>query len=202
MGQNEPHFAFSSIRINSSSHKLKQPPRSAQERLTTTALVNLQDILRSKVSLPTPFHDFYSTIATMAKLVQWSMLLASMSEEQQRVAGKMAGSTMELADLPRQLSLSTFLSPVGGEVYPGLVRTALILNGQHLHSTHLILLALNEECRGLGQGAFYHVPLRSKGHESHPCDIIYLPDKWSKKDKISWDAASWVARLEMCRIGK
>jgi hypothetical protein len=130
------------------------------------------------------------------------MLLASMSGEQQRVAGKMAGSTMELVDLPRQLSLSTFLSPVGGEVYLGLVRTVLTLDGKLLDSTHLILLALNEECRGLGQGAFYHLPLRSKKHESHPCDIIYLPDKWSKKDNISWDVASWVARLEMCKIGK
>lgn len=94
---------------------------------------------------------------------------------------------MELVDLPRQLSLSTFLSPVGGEPYTALVRTVWILDGKRLDSTHLILLVLNEECRGSGQGAVYHLPLRSKGHESHPCDIIYLPDEWSKKDKTSWD---------------
>ena len=104
---------------------------------------------------------------------------------------------MELLEFPRQLSLSTYLSPA-----PMVSDTTVFtIGGKSLHSIYLVLLALNEDCRETGQGAFYHLPLRGDGHEAHPCDLIYLPDYWNSHDKKSWDKASWTERLEIYMMG-
>jgi hypothetical protein len=107
-------------------------------------------------------------------------------------------TTMELSEFPRQLSLSTYLSPVPMVSHA----TIFIIGGKPLDSAYLVLLALNEECRETGQGAFYLVPLRGDEHEAHPCDLVYLLDDWNSHDKKSWDKASWTERLEMCTMGK
>lgn len=113
-----------------------------------------------------------------------------------------ATTTMDLANIPRELSLSSFLSPSGLELDTGEVPTVLTLRGKSLDTTHLVLLALNEECRCTGRGAFYHLPLRTEQSEAHPCDLIYLPDGWNAYDMSSWDKASWAERLEMCTISR
>lgn len=108
--------------------------------------------------------------------------------------------TVDLDELPNDTSLSAFLSPAGGAHFDK-ENFLLTSNSKTLDSTHLVLLALNEECRTIGRGAFYHLPLRSEEHEARPCDVIYLPDIWSTHDTSSWDRASWTERLEMCKIG-
>lgn len=109
--------------------------------------------------------------------------------------------TMDLVELPREMSLSTFLSPAGGDINFDKIELVLMAGVKQLDSCHLILLALNEECRSIGRGAFYHLALRGEEHGAHPCDLIYLPDNWSRRDTTSWDDSTWVERLEMCKIG-
>jgi hypothetical protein len=92
---------------------------------------------------------------------------------------------VDLVDLPKDTSLSTFLSPAGGGTYFDEVDLTLTNNNKQLDSVHLILMALNEECYKIGRGAFYHLPLRSDEPEAHPCDVVYLPDPWSKHDTLS-----------------
>lgn len=115
---------------------------------------------------------------------------------------KESARTLELAEVPKQLSLSYFLSPSSMEANIDNMPTVLTLEGKQLDSTHLVLLALNEECRNTGRGAFYHLPLRSDGHEAHACDLIYLPDGWNDHDTHSWDNANWAHRLKMCTMSE
>ena len=113
-------------------------------------------------------------------------------------------ATIELIDLPPELSLSAFLSPADGDdnfIFDK-DETVLMASGKQLDSSRLIALALNEECGNIGRGAFYHLPLRSKGHEAHPCDLIYLPETWSTLDTALWDQSTWVDRLELCKTSQ
>ena len=110
-------------------------------------------------------------------------------------------TSVELADFPRSHSLSTFLSPAAWMI--GYASPAVLtLGGRQLDSIHLVLLALNEECRAIKQGAFYHLPLRGEGDKGHPTDLIYLPDNWNDHDLNSWDQSSWAERLKMRTMGK
>jgi hypothetical protein len=150
----------------------------------------------------------------MSDTIQWSTQLPLLLGEQPQGTRKIATTKttttttttmtkkMDLVDLPREMSFSTFLSPAGGDFHFDKIELVLMAGGKQLDSSHLILLALNEECRSIGRGAFYHLPVRGEEHEAHPCDLIYLPDNWSRRDTTSWDESTWVERLEMCKIGQ
>jgi hypothetical protein len=65
----------------------------------------------------------------------------------------------------------------------------------------MILLALNEECRMLKRGCFYHLPLRQGIKLAHPADLVFVDENWIDFDVKSWDWQTWEERLESCKAG-
>jgi len=107
--------------------------------------------------------------------------------------------SIELAGLGQRSSLSAILSPY--KECPPLLQQ-ITYKGSPLDSVHLVLLALNEECRGLDRGCFYHLPLRKDRTVNHPCDLIFVDEAWNTKDASVWDDSNWVQRLNMCCAGE
>ena len=88
--------------------------------------------------------------------------------------------------------MSKLLSPAANS------NQALILNNATpLDATHLVCLALNEQCRVSERGHVYHLPLRQDKMEGHPCDAVFIDGTWGKESKARWDKGNWLDRLEM-----
>ncbi|KAI1618729.1 hypothetical protein EDD36DRAFT_40156 [Exophiala viscosa] len=104
--------------------------------------------------------------------------------------------SVSLEQLPTDFSFSLYLSPrdLSISASPFLITN----NDAALPDSHIILLALNEECRILRRGAFYHLPLRSDVTKGHPCDIVFVDETWGDKGNAVWDASNWKQRLDMC----
>ncbi|KAK4938458.1 hypothetical protein LTR10_021086 [Elasticomyces elasticus] len=104
--------------------------------------------------------------------------------------------TITLEWLPSDFSFSRYLSHNALTVSspPFLITN----DGRPLPDSHIILLALNEECRILCRGAFYHLPLRSDVTKGHPCDIVFVDEVWGDKGNAVWDSSDWKERLDMC----
>jgi hypothetical protein len=79
-----------------------------------------------------------------------------------------------------------------------------------VHPTHVIALAMNEECRAFGHGRVFHLPLapsraenvHNGGSVGHPTDLVYVPTPWSDGMKKEWDGGSWEERLRGCYCGE
>ena len=104
---------------------------------------------------------------------------------------------VRLDQLNSEVSFSKFLSPRGTS---GSIR--ITNDGDLLDSVHLINLALNEECRRLRKGCFYHVPLRQDQTKGHPCDLVFVDEDWGPTSIRTWDQTNWKERLEMCNARK
>ena len=107
-----------------------------------------------------------------------------------------ATSTVALDGLPNDFSISRYLSLQALSIssLPFIITN----DGRPLPDSHLILLALNEECRILRRGGFYHLPLRSDITKGHPCDIVFVDEPWGNKGNKKWDSSNWKQRLDMC----
>ena len=99
---------------------------------------------------------------------------------------------IELKDLPSNFSMSKLLSPAADRNQAQIVNDAIALDG-----THLICLALNEQCRTSERGYLYHLPLRQNKLEGHPCDAVFVDGTWSSESKARWDKGDWVDRLNI-----
>ncbi|KIX93592.1 uncharacterized protein Z520_10770 [Fonsecaea multimorphosa CBS 102226] len=101
--------------------------------------------------------------------------------------------TVPLSSLPPEFSFTKYLSPnlVNDRSHP----TIVTLNEKTLDATYLVLLALNEECRGMRRGCFYYLPLRQDVTRGHPCDMVFIDEPWGEKSVKTWDASNWEKRL-------
>lgn len=88
----------------------------------------------------------------------------------------------ELLEINRNTSLSAILDGYEAanaeHTDPGLIT----LDQKVLDPVYLILLGLNEECRVLRRGRFYHLPLRQDLDFNHPCDLAFVADDWNNLD--------------------
>lgn len=104
--------------------------------------------------------------------------------------------SVSLERLPADFSFSRYLSQQALTIASR--PFCITLNNAPLADAHLILLALNEECRILRRGSFYHVPLRSNMTKGHPCDLVFVDERWGDKGNARWDGSDWKQRLDMC----
>ncbi|KAJ9609861.1 hypothetical protein H2200_006190 [Cladophialophora chaetospira] len=101
-----------------------------------------------------------------------------------------------LEDIAPDFSFSEYLSPSPRERKKESL--LILLYDKPLDATHLVLLALNEECRKLKRGCLYHLPLRSDAAKGHPCDMVFVDEPWDENDTTTWDALDWARRFELC----
>lgn len=105
-----------------------------------------------------------------------------------------------LEDIHPIFSFSDYLSPM-----PYLTKNESLRishSDKPLDAVHLSLLALNEECRQLECGCFYHLPLRGDATKGHPSDLVFVDEPWDDIDTKTWDALDWAGRLELCDAGE
>jgi len=81
-------------------------------------------------------------------------------------------------------------------------RSVIVQNNVPLEATHLILLALNEECRKLRRGCFYSLPSRQDLLKGHPCDLVFVDEVWGQKSLDTWDLYNWQERQHLCNAGE
>lgn len=92
--------------------------------------------------------------------------------------------------------MSNLLSPAAkGNQAP------ILNNATRLDATHLVCLALNEQCRVSERGHVYHLPLRQNKMEGHPCDAVFIDGTWSKESTAKWDRDDWLGRLNTSTAG-
>ena len=106
-------------------------------------------------------------------------------------------NTVELSALPVTFSVSTHLSPASYTEF------SLIMNGgKPLHSTHLVCLALNLQCRIKREGCLSHLPLLEHKNQGHPADLIFIDEEWGSRSTSTWDRMNWADRLKLCSVGR
>ncbi|KIW81009.1 hypothetical protein Z517_04032 [Fonsecaea pedrosoi CBS 271.37] len=101
-----------------------------------------------------------------------------------------------LSSLSRKFSMSAYLSPRPVETRDG--SSIVTFNQKPLDATYLVLLALNEECRRIRRGCFYHLALRQDVSKGHPCDMVFIDEPWGEKSVKAWDTSRWDKRLKIC----
>lgn len=109
-------------------------------------------------------------------------------------------SPRSLEELDGSFSFSTYLSPAVAHL--SVARDVIFYDSQPIDGALLICLALNEECRKLRLGAFFHLPLRENHQVGHASDLLFGPKIWTDQDKLDWDVARWVERLDLFKINK
>ena len=98
---------------------------------------------------------------------------------------------VELRNLPQSFSFAALLSPST----PGQLAT-VTYGKQPLHSSYLVCLALNEECRAMKRGGFYYLPVQDRP-ASRPCDLVFVDESWGARSIKTWDESKWGERLTM-----
>ncbi|OAL39326.1 hypothetical protein AYO20_01196 [Fonsecaea nubica] len=101
-----------------------------------------------------------------------------------------------MSSLSRKFSMSAYLSPRPIETRDG--PPIVTFNQKPLDATYLVLLALNEECRRMRRGCFYHLALRQDVSRCHPCDMVFIDEPWGEKSVKAWVASRWDKRLKIC----
>ena len=132
-------------------------------------------------------HAEWSKAVLQVLAAQESLKLGSISE---------LSSAVDIARLPLSFSFSALLSPNTPSNLP-----LIIHNRGPMHSTHLICLALNEECRLLKKGTFYFLPVGNLP-AGRPCDMVFVDELWGEHGNKVWDTSNWLARLNMLDAGK
>jgi len=114
----------------------------------------------------------------------------------------MGSQSVALDLLPQSFSISTYLSPTGR--YLGAAPPVITCRSVPIDGPLLACLALLEECRKKGVGAFYHLsprqPQAKLQEVGHVSDLIFAPKLWTETDKQEWDEAGWVKRLDLFKL--
>jgi hypothetical protein len=111
-------------------------------------------------------------------------------------------ATIRLKDLPSNFPISLYLSKDALQIPKG-QRPQVVVddNDNPIEATHLVVLALNRECRKLGRGTFYHLPLRQDPTRTHAGDVVFVDARWDKRSTNAWDQGGWAERLRLCEAG-
>ena len=71
-----------------------------------------------------------------------------------------------------------------------------------LNAAQIALVHLNDACRAQERGAFYILPEQTNLQFGHPSDLVYLPDSWDDLDRLTWDKATPIEKVDMCKASR
>ncbi len=137
-----------------------------------------------------------SKLSNLGLAAGWAEIFSVLSTQPSYEANLDRVHPIDIKSLPKWFSFSALLSPAILSDLPIITR-----HGSPLHSTFVVCLALNEECRAMRRGGFYHLPVETR-QLSRPCDLVFVDENCGLRSTTAWDQSDWQQRLDMFLAGK